>query len=126
MPVHYLDGVVTANALAYRKIFDMTQATPNLGEDELPLSQIGPLAIVATTENGYQQARMFAALAEADRPVKFSASSTWRGNGWIRAPTRSTRPELQRTLGNIAHSSLSPGLSPCPSRGGEIWPTRAA
>lgn len=70
MPVHYLDGVVTANALAYRKIFDMTQATPNLGEDELPLSQIGPLAIVATTENGYQQARMFAALAEADRPVK--------------------------------------------------------
>ena len=26
---HYLDGVVTANALAYRKIFDMTQATPN-------------------------------------------------------------------------------------------------
>lgn len=32
---HYLDGVITANALAYRKIFDMAQATPNLGEDEL-------------------------------------------------------------------------------------------
>lgn len=78
---HYLDGVMTANALPYRKIFDMTQATPNLTDDELmtlggrirayiPLSKIGPLAIVATTEKSYGQARMFAALAEADRPIK--------------------------------------------------------
>jgi hypothetical protein len=78
---HYLDAVVTANALPYRKIFDMTQATPKLSDDDLmalgarirayiPLSPIGPLAIVATTDESYQQARMFAALAEADRPIK--------------------------------------------------------
>lgn len=78
---HYLDGVMTANAMAYRKIFDMTQATPNLSDDELmtlgarirayiPLGPIGPLAIVAATQKSYDQARMFVALAEADRPIK--------------------------------------------------------
>jgi len=77
----YLDGVITANALAYRKIFDMTQATPNLTDDDMmalgariraymTLGEIGPLAIVATTEKSYEQARMFATLAEADRPLK--------------------------------------------------------
>lgn len=76
----YLDDVVTANILAYRKIFDMTQATPDLSDDEMltlgarirayiALGELGPLAIVATTEKSYQQARMFAALAEADRPI---------------------------------------------------------
>jgi len=77
----YLDEVVAADALAYRKIFDMTQATPKLSEDDLMalgarirayilLGRIGPLAIVATTDRSYQQARMFVALAEADRPIK--------------------------------------------------------
>jgi len=77
----YLDGVMTANAMAYRKIFDMTQALPDLSDDELmtlgarirayiPLGAMGPLAIVATTDESYDQARMFAALAEADRPIK--------------------------------------------------------
>jgi hypothetical protein len=77
----YLDEVVAADALSYRKIFDMTQATPTLSEDDLMalgarirayilLGKIGPLAIVATTDRSYQQARMFAALAEADRPIK--------------------------------------------------------
>lgn len=77
----YLDEVVAADTLAYRKIFDMTQATPDLGDDDLmklgarirayiSLGQIGPLAIVATTDRSYQQARMFAALAEADRPIR--------------------------------------------------------
>ena len=67
--------------MAYRKIFDLTQATPNLSDDDLmslgarirayiSLGRIGPLAIVATTEKSYHQARMFAALAEADRPIK--------------------------------------------------------
>ena len=77
----YLDGVITADALAYSKIFDMTDATPSLSDDDLmalgarirayiSLGQIGPLAIVATTDRSYQQARMFQALAEADRPIK--------------------------------------------------------
>lgn len=78
---NYLDGVMTASAMAYRKIFDMTQATPDLSDDELmtlgarirayiPLGPMGPLAIVATTDESYDQARMFAALAEADRPIR--------------------------------------------------------
>ena len=77
----YLDEVVTAGVLAYRKIFDMTQATPNLSDDDLlflgarirayvSLGKIGPLAIVATTDKSYQQARMFATLAEAQRPIR--------------------------------------------------------
>jgi hypothetical protein len=59
----------------------MTQATPNLSDDDLMalgarirayivLGKIGPLAIVATTAKSHEQARMFAALAEADRPIK--------------------------------------------------------
>ena len=77
----YLDGVVAAGALSYRKIFDTTGATLKLDEDDLmalgarirayiPLGSIGPLAIVATTDRSYGQARMFTALAEADRPIK--------------------------------------------------------
>jgi len=77
----YLDEVVTANALAYRKIFDMTQATPKLSDDDLmhlgarirayiALGEIGPLAIVATTDESYEQAMMFATLAVADRPLR--------------------------------------------------------
>ncbi len=77
----YLDDVLAAGALPYRKIFDTTGATPKLDEDDLmalgarvrayiPLGPIGPLAIVATTERSYGQARMFTALAEADRPIR--------------------------------------------------------
>jgi hypothetical protein len=36
----------------------------------ISIGQIGPLAIVASTDRSYGQARMFMALAEADRPVK--------------------------------------------------------
>jgi hypothetical protein len=77
----YLDGVVTVDALSYRKIFDTTDATINLSEDDMMalgarvrayivMGRIGPLAIVAATDKSYQQARMFAALAVADRPIK--------------------------------------------------------
>ena len=77
----YLDGVVTVDALSYRKIFDTTDATINLSEDDMMalgarvrayivMGRIGPLAIVAATDKSYQHARMFAALAVADRPIK--------------------------------------------------------
>lgn len=77
----YLDEVITANALVYRKIFDMSQATPKLSDDDLialgarirayiALGEIGPLAIVATTDESYEQAMMFATLAVADRPLR--------------------------------------------------------
>jgi hypothetical protein len=77
----YLDAVVAAGALSYRKIFDTTGTSVHLSEDDLmalgarirayiPLGRIGPLAIVAATENSYGQARMFTTLAVADRPVR--------------------------------------------------------
>ena len=77
----YLDGVTVADALAYRKIFDTTNATMMLSDADmmalgarirayLKVSKLGPLAIVAVTEHAYQQARLFEVLAEGDRPVK--------------------------------------------------------
>lgn len=77
----YLDEIVALGALAYRKIFDMTHATPKLDDDALmalgarirayrALGEMGPLAIVATTQASYEQAHIFAALAEADRPIQ--------------------------------------------------------
>ena len=77
----YLDDVVGQDTLAYRKIFDMTHATPRLDDDALmalgarirayrALGEIGPLAIVATTQESYEQAHIFAALAEANRPIQ--------------------------------------------------------
>ena len=77
----YLDSVLAAGVLPYRKIFDTTGATVKLSEDDLmalgarirayiPVSRIGPLAIVATTDKSYGQARMFMTLAVADRPIR--------------------------------------------------------
>ena len=77
----YLDEVVASDTLAYRKIFDMTHATPKMDDDALmalgarirayrALGKMGPLAIVATTQASYEQAHIFAALAEADRPLQ--------------------------------------------------------
>lgn len=77
----YLDGVTVAEALAYRKIFDTTNANMMLSDADmmvlgarirayLKVSKLGPLAIVAVTESAYQQARLFEVLAEGDRPVK--------------------------------------------------------
>jgi hypothetical protein len=77
----YLDATVAAGALPYRKIFDTTGASMQLSEDDLmalgarirayiPFGRIGPLAIVAATEDSHGQARMFMTLAVADRPVR--------------------------------------------------------
>lgn len=77
----YLDEVARAKALPYRKIFDMTNATPRLSDDDmmalgarirayLALGKLGPLAIVASTDNSHRQARLFVALADAERPIK--------------------------------------------------------
>ncbi|MCA0304460.1 MAG: hypothetical protein LCH95_18790 [Proteobacteria bacterium] len=77
----YLDDIVAKNTLAYRKIFDLTNATARLDDDALmalgarirayrALGEIGPLAIVATTQESYEQAHIFAALAEAERPIQ--------------------------------------------------------
>ncbi len=77
----YLDAVVIAETLAYRKIFDMTNARAHLPDDDMmalgarvrayaTLGTMGPLAIVAKTVESFERAQLFAALAEAERPLK--------------------------------------------------------
>src|SRR5947207_15788034 len=77
----YLDDVVVKDILSYRKIFDMTQGDLTLDDDDMMAlgarirayagtANIGPLAIVATSDESYGRARLFAALADARRPLK--------------------------------------------------------
>jgi hypothetical protein len=77
----YLDDVMVSGALPYRKLFDAAQASSALGDDDMmmlgarlgayiELGPIGPLAIVAPSTVFRQQARLFAVLAPADRPLK--------------------------------------------------------
>ena len=77
----YLDGVVTADALVVSQdLRHDGRHDPNLSADDMMalgarvrayivVGRIGPLAIVAAIDKSYQHARMFAALAVADRPV---------------------------------------------------------
>ena len=82
----YLDALVVADVLSYRKIFDLTQAQVDLPDDDMmalgarirayattgtmgPLA-MGPLAIVASTPESHERAQMFAALADARRPIR--------------------------------------------------------
>lgn len=78
---NYLDDVMVANALPYRKIFDTSNGTMMLDDTDmmalaariqayLKIDRLGPLAIVAVTDRSYQQALLFEALAAGERPVK--------------------------------------------------------
>ena len=93
----YLDGVVASQVLGYRKIFDMTDATPQLDDDALmalgariqayrSLGEMGPLAIVATTQDSYEQAHIFAVLAEANRPIQIF-NDLDEARRWLDGPT---------------------------------------
>lgn len=79
----YLDALVVAGALPFRKIFDLGDARLDYSDDDMMAlgariqayaqqggQEMGPLAIVANTPRAYEQARMFATLAEAKRPIK--------------------------------------------------------
>lgn len=77
----YLDDVMVSDALPYRKLFDASQIASGLGDNDMMmlgarlsaytgLGPIGPLAIVAPATAQRQQARLFATLAPADRPLK--------------------------------------------------------
>jgi hypothetical protein len=77
----YLDGVVVADALPYAKIFDLARGSIGLNDDDMMLlgarirayagtAKMGPLAIVAVSPEQYEQARLFTALADAERQIK--------------------------------------------------------
>ncbi len=106
----YLDDVVVADTLPYRKIFDMTHAVMVLSDDDMMalgarirayagLANMGPLAIVASSSESYERARLFAwpprRRATSERaclpcwptPVgrsRSSVSCTRRVTGWTR------------------------------------------
>jgi len=77
----YLDAVVVAGSMPYRKLFDGTRGDSTMTDEEMMLlgarirayhtaGAMGPLAIVVVTEHTHGLARLFGALAAADRPIK--------------------------------------------------------
>jgi hypothetical protein len=78
---HYLVDLMVSDALPYRKLFDGSQASSTLSDNDLMmlgarmsayagLGPIGPVAIVAPWTSMSRQAHLFATLAQANRPVK--------------------------------------------------------
>lgn len=77
----YLDAVVVAGSMSYRKLFDGTRGDSKMIDEEMmalgarirayhTAGPMGPLAIVVVTEHTHGLARLFGALAAADRPIK--------------------------------------------------------
>jgi hypothetical protein len=77
----YFAGVTAEGAMSYAKIFELTHSPNALSEDNLKAlgqrvmfyaqhGQIGPLAIVAASDEAYAQAQVFAGAAKADRPLR--------------------------------------------------------
>lgn len=77
----YFTGVTAEGGMAYRKIFEITATPMALSEENLRAlgqrvvlyaqhGQVGPLAIVASSEESFAQAQMFAAAATARRPLR--------------------------------------------------------
>lgn len=77
----YFAGVTAEGGMAYRKIFEITHTPMALSEENLRAlgqrvvfyaqhGQIGPLAIVAASDESYAQAKVFAESAPVDRPLQ--------------------------------------------------------
>jgi hypothetical protein len=77
----YFAGVTADGAMAYAKIFEITHTPQALSPENLRSlgqrvvfyaqhGQIGPLAIVAASDESYTQASIFAAAAKVDRPLR--------------------------------------------------------
>jgi len=76
----YFAGITADGAMAYRKIFEITHTPTALNEDNLKAlgerviyyaqhGQIGPVAIVAASDESFSQAKIFAAAAQVRRPL---------------------------------------------------------
>ena len=77
----YFAGVTADDAMSYRKIFEITHTPMALSEENLKAlgqrvifyaqhGQIGPLAIVAASDESYAQAQTFAQAATVRRPLQ--------------------------------------------------------
>jgi len=91
----YLGAIIAAQAMPYGKIFDMSKATSLAGASRLSevadtvrlyakmkLGTIGPLAIVAVTDDGIANAQAFIRGASAERPVRLFADGE-QARAWI-------------------------------------------
>ncbi len=76
----YFAAITADGAMAYRKIFEVTNTPMALSEENLKAlgerivlyaqhGQVGPLAIVAASDESFAQAQIFAAAATARRPL---------------------------------------------------------
>jgi hypothetical protein len=77
----YFAGVTADGAMAYRKIFEIAASPMALSDQQLQMlgqrimlyaqhGQVGPLALVASSDDSYAQARTFAEAARARRPLQ--------------------------------------------------------
>ena len=77
----YFAGVTADGAMAYRKIFEITHAPMALSDENLKAlgqrvvfyaqhGQIGPVAIVAASDESFAQAQTFAAASATRRPLQ--------------------------------------------------------
>jgi hypothetical protein len=91
----YLDKVVISDALPYAKIFDTTEATMALDDEDMMalgariraydgLSSMGPLALVASSPESHDRARQFATLGAANRPIRIF-STVGPAQRWLEA-----------------------------------------
>lgn len=99
----YLDDVMVNGAMPYRKIFDLTHAALELGDQDMmalaarirayaSTTIMGPLAIVASSPESYVRARLYMTLASADRPMQLFAE-LHQARRWldgVPSPTRSS------------------------------------
>jgi hypothetical protein len=76
----YFAGVTAEGGMSYRKIFEITHTPMALSEENLRAlgqrvvyyakhGQVGPVAIVAASDESYAQARVFAEAAKVNRPL---------------------------------------------------------
>ena len=76
----YFTGVTAEGGMSYRKIFEITQTPRALSDENLKAlgarvmyyaqhGQIGPIAIVAASDESYEQAKTFAEAATVNRPL---------------------------------------------------------
>ena len=77
----YFAGVTAEGAMSYRKIFEITHTPSALNEENLKSlgqrviyyaqhGQVGPVAIVAASDESFNQARIFAGAARVNRPLQ--------------------------------------------------------
>ncbi len=76
----YFAGVTADGAMGYAKIFEITHTPKALNDENLKAlgervvyyaqhGQIGPVAIVAASDESFAQAKIFAAAAQVKRPL---------------------------------------------------------